>query len=190
MKRDKKYWDRYESKSISGKMALPRAPSKGYKNTVYDSSEYANNIFVKNRGDKSYRAGVQIARSYVTDLDMLQKATDVLYTNLYSHLKEPIIISSPATYAELVSLISGKYKQILEEFADIKREIKYNSVDREYHKHLTQFMAVLAIREHSISGLMKRIKRFNINMNTELYNGFTKKKYKYAINIVTYAFLY
>ena len=51
-------------------------------------------------------------------------------------------------------------------------------------------MAVLAIREHSISGLMNRIKRFNINMNTELYNGFTKKKYKYAVNIVTYAFLY
>ena len=82
MKRDKKYWDRYESKSISGKMALPRAPSKGYKNTVYDSSEYANNIFVKNRGDKSYRSGVQISRSYVTDLDMLQAATDVLYLPL------------------------------------------------------------------------------------------------------------
>ncbi len=190
MKRDKKYWDRYESKSITGKMALPRAPSKGYKNTVYDSSEYAKNIYTTDRDGSKFTYGVQIQKTYVTDLDMLRRANEVLFTNLYSHLKEPIIITSPATYTELASLVSGKYKQILEEFADVKREIKYNAIDDEQNKHIQQFMSVLAIREHSITNLMKRIKRFNHNMKSELYNGYTKKKYKYAVNIVTYAFLY
>ena len=191
MKRDKKYWDRYKSKSISGKMALPRAPSKG-KNPIYDTSNFSNNVFTRKQGEYKYTYGVQITRSYVTDLDMLQKATDVLYTNLYNYLREPIIITSPATYTELASLVnpSGKFRKVLEEYSDLTREIKYNAIDREYNKHLQQFMSVIALREHSITNIVKRIKRFNHNMKSELYNGYTKKKYKYAVNKVTYAFLY
>lgn len=191
MKHDKKYWERFESKSISGKMALPRAPSKT-KYTIYDSSNFSNNVFTRNQGSRSYTYGVQITRTYVTDLDMLQRATDILYTNLYNYLREPIIITSPATYTELASLVnpSGKFRKVLEEYADITREIKFNAHDREYNKHLQQFMSVIALREHSITNVVRRIKRFNKNMKNELYNGYTKKKYKYAVNIVTYAFLY
>ena len=106
------------------------------------SDEGSRSLKSLSNGIYEYGKGksIVIEKTRITNTEMLQKAINEIDNVLYEYVSMPLHITTPVSYLEIQSVISGKYQSILSQYSNLLRMLQMSKVDSRVNTHISVYL--------------------------------------------------